>query len=500
MSSHVIAGLERHATQRAEQVAVVDRDGEGGLRSFDWRSLHATATELALRLERVASGSPVLVCGGNQFEVLAAILAGLHADLPVAPVAPESTASELRSLAAEIGARVVVGAPEALERLHGAVPEHIPLSEVQADVGDGTATGATPRGRGDGSILLRSSGTTGPPKVVRRAAAALDAVGDGCRAVIGVDERDRMLLVVPVYHSYGIDMAVLTGVPAGACLELHARFDVQAVRTALAERGISCFPAVPLMLDSLARGSEKGTAAPALRRVVSAGSPLPPEVAERFRAAFGVAVGQVYGATEFGSVAYNAPEAWDPARGPFRPECVGRPLPGVEIRIVEGDDLARALPAGTEGQVAVASPSMLTEYLGDDAPPTRDGFLLTGDLGRLDESGVLELTGRLKLMIDVGGLKVNPLEVEAVLVRHPAVRDAVAVPIYYSETASRLKAIVIPEPGAELTRDEIRRFAREHLIHYKVPRSFEIRSDVPRSPTGKILRQKLILDAAGTGK
>jgi long-chain acyl-CoA synthetase len=191
-------------------------------------------------------------------------------------------------------------------------------------------------------------------------------------------------------------------------------------------------------------------------------------------------------------VAYNAPERWEPEAGPFRPECVGRPFPGVEIRVVRDDDPSAPLAPGEEGQVAVRSPSMLREYLGDPEPPTRDGFLLTGDLGRQDDRGVLELTGRLKLMIDVGGLKVNPLEVEALLMRHPAVRDAVAVPIYYSETASRLKAIVIPEPGAELSRDEIRRFAREHLIHYKVPRVFEITEDVPRSPTGKILRQQLL--------
>jgi long-chain acyl-CoA synthetase len=250
------------------------------------------------------------------------------------------------------------------------------------------------------------------------------------------------------------------------------------------------------MFDALGRGSGGPLAPRRLRRAISAGSPLPPSVAERFQRLYGVPLCQIYGATEFGSVAFNGPELWEPARGAYRPGCVGQPFPDVEIRVVEGDDPTRPVSFGVEGQVAVASPSMLSEYLGVSDPVTRDGFLLTGDLGVIDDSGMLELTGRTKFMVDIGGQKVNPLEVEAVLVEHPGVRDAVVVPTAYSETASRLKAIIIPEPGAEPTRDEIRRFAQERLIHYKVPRSIEITSDVPRSPTGKILRQKLLPGAA----
>jgi long-chain acyl-CoA synthetase len=133
---------------------------------------------------------------------------------------------------------------------------------------------------------------------------------------------------------------------------------------------------------------------------------------------------------------------------------------------------------------------MLSGYV-DGECPLVDGFLLTGDLGRLDSGGTLSLTGRLKLLIDVGALKVNPLEVEAVLMRHPAVREAVTLELPYSDTASRLKAIIIPEDDREVDGEELQRFAREQLIHYKVPRVFEIRRTVPRSPTGKILRQEL---------
>jgi acyl-CoA synthetase (AMP-forming)/AMP-acid ligase II len=261
------------------------------------------------------------------------------------------------------------------------------------------------------------------------------------------------------------------------------------VRDSLANRGITMMPAVPLMLDALARSVREEDCAPALRRVFSAGSPLPRRIADAFRDAYGVPVGQIYGATEFGSVAFN-----DPDLPGFEPEQVGRPMDGVEIRILDGESpqLDHPLATGTEGQIAVATPSLLSKYVDTDEPPTEGGFLLTGDLGRLDERGVLALSGRLKLLIDIGALKVNPLEIEAVLAQHPLVSEAIVVPLPYSETASRLKAVIIPEPGADLDATTLRNFAREHLIHYKVPRRFEITNDVPRTATGKILRQKLM--------
>lgn len=479
MTSAVVEGLTRHATERPSAVAVREVVAGEETRSFTWAELRSAAAHLAGRLAE--AGTPTtLVCCGNRFEALAGILGGLQADCAVAPVAPESTAFELRALCKTIGARVAVGSPDALSLLSGEVEDRIPLEEVSSPSALTLGTDPPAASGAEGSILLRSSGTTGPPKVVRRLAPALDAVGRSCVQRIGVGPDDGLLMAIPAYHSYGIDMAILTGTQAGASLELHDRFDATTAREAIAAGRVSVFPAVPVMLDALGRGSPERVQAPGLRRVISAGSPLAPEVAARFTRIFGVPVGQIYGATEFGSVAYNDPEAWDESRdGPFRPECVGLPFEGVTVRV-------------EDERIHVAADSMLDRYLEDPKPPTKEGFLDTGDLGRIDESGRIYLTGRHKLMIDVGGLKVNPLEVEAILVRHPAVRDAVVVPISYSTTASRLKAIVIPEEGASLERSEILAFAREHLIHYKVPRSFEIRSDVPRSPTGKILRQELM--------
>jgi long-chain acyl-CoA synthetase len=163
------------------------------------------------------------------------------------------------------------------------------------------------------------------------------------------------------------------------------------------------------------------------------------------------------------------------------------------VRILDPGDPDHVLPAGTEGQVAVAAPSMLCGYVGADVPLAGAHFL-TGDLGRLDERGRLHLTGRLKLLIDVGGLKVNPVEVERVLMEHPLVGECAVVPVRLSDTVERIRAVVAPAPGSPpgaLNAEELRRFAQTRLAPHKVPRVVEIRGALPRSPAGKVLRSEL---------
>jgi long-chain acyl-CoA synthetase len=426
-----------------------------------------------------------MISSPNRAELLASILGGLWANASVLPVSPGSPESQLVEIARLASVSTVIGEDPTLEALSGHVAQRLPLSEVE--LGKCARTNQTSGGSA-GSILLQSSGTTGMPKLVRRCAASLDSVAENCRCAIDIRASDSMLVAIPLYHSYGIDQAVLSAITAGCGIELHRRFESTLVKSALAERGITLLPGVPLMFDSLARTGRDRGSAPVLRRAFSAGSPLPRRVFDQFQRVYAVRIGQIYGTTEFGSVTFNDPDLPD-----FVPENAGRPMTGVEIRIVDTDEprIDQPVPPGIEGQVAVAAPSMLSEFVGSSSCPTTGGFLLTGDLGRLDECGTLRLTGRLDLLVDVGGLKVNPVEVESVLTRHPAVREAVAVPIPFSDTAWRLKAIIIPEPGCEITRDELRRLAQEHLIHHKVPRSFEIRTTVPRSPTGKILRKAL---------
>jgi acyl-CoA synthetase (AMP-forming)/AMP-acid ligase II len=324
-------------------------------------------------------------------------------------------------------------------------------------------------------MLLQSSGTTGLPKIVFRSAASLDAVAAAMCEAIGFTRDDRVLLCLPLCHSYGVEHGLLAPVYAGSCVHLCEGFDLGPVLAQLGGGGVTVVPGVPFLDESLARLDGLGPL-PTLRRAYSAGGPLPRQVYEAFRDRFGVHVSQLYGATEIGSVTYG-----DPLLEGFDPASVGRPMRGVSVRILDAAE-------GGEGQVAVKSDSMLSHYVGDDADPTADGYFLTGDLGRLDAHGNLTVTGRTKLLIDVGGRKVNPLEVEAVLCQHPLVERCVVVPVPVSETVSRLKAVVVARRDAELAPEALRQFARERLVAYKVPRIIEIRSSLPMSKTGKVLR------------
>jgi len=243
---------------------------------------------------------------------------------------------------------------------------------------------------------------------------------------------------------------------------------------------------VPFMYEMLCE--REGQKLPRLRMAYSAGGPLPVEIARTFEAKYERRVSQLYGASEIGSVAYN-----DPAIEPFDPRSVGRAMDGVEIRIIDVNEgrIDQPLEVGAEGHAAIRATSRMSGYVGEESSPFVDGFFLTGDLGRLDRSGALMLTGRIKLLIDIGGRKVNPLEIEQVMQSHPDVSACVVVPMRASQTLFRLKAIVTPAGGKVPDVRELRAWVKERLSAYKVPRVFEVRESLPRSAAGKVLRHLL---------
>ena len=319
------------------------------------------------------------------------------------------------------------------------------------------------------AVLLASSGTTGRPKLVRRERDGLDAVAASMADAMTLTPADRVLAAVPLSHSYGLEHGLLAPLWAGCTTVVCAGLDLPAVSAAW-HGGATVLPAVPSMLEGILRGDLRPS--PTLRRVYTAGAPLPPSVANDFHARYGIAVGQVYGMTEIGSVVVH-----DPRRD--APGTVGRPANGVSLR-VDGD-----------GELLVRSPSMLSRYVGDTLT-LQGGHFPTGDLATITPAGELRLIGRRRLLIDVGGAKVNPQEVEAVLLEHPAVAACAVVPLALSETVRRVKAVVVPAnvdkpPSAA----ELRDFVRARLARHKVPRVIEFRDALPRTAAGKVARQLL---------
>jgi acyl-CoA synthetase (AMP-forming)/AMP-acid ligase II len=485
MTLRLIENLHRHAQDRADAAAIVAA-GDSAHRSITYGRLANTVEDLAAELKQcLPPGATVMLCYPNLPGYVPAFLAVLAAGYALFPVSSDMTNAELAGAAGRARAAAIIvtadNAPRARELFQqGSTLTHLSENAVlltapkwQADVNPGPA------------LLLQSSGTTAEPKIVRRSAESLDRVSRSMVRASGLATDDRVLAAVPLCHSYGLEHGLLAPIWAGSCVHVCRKFDLPVVLDELREGQITMLPGVPFMFDMLRAAAQ--TPFGSLRRAYSAGGPLPRETFHAFDQKFGVRLGQVYGSTEVGSVTFN-----DPHDADFDPASVGMPMEGVSVRILDTDDApinSPHLPSG-QGQVAIAAPSMFSGYVNEEPAPLIEGHFLTGDLGVLNAKGALTITARINLLIDVGGRKVNPAEVESVLRQHPLVGQCVVVPMRLSDTVCRLRAILTPSrPHVELSAQELRCFARQRLSGYKVPRVFEIRQTLPTSPAGKVLRR-----------
>lgn len=483
--------LERigeHARNRGAAIAV--RQADVSDRQITYAQLHERIGLAGEMLRaRFARGSVLLLQCGNRPEFWVAYFACLAADLSVFPIGVDTVPAEMAKIvqrARPAGAIVEDGAGGVAATVFGQRSQLLGgLSLLSAD-------GECPTQPGAG-LVLQSSGTTGHSRIVWRSAASLDRMARNMCERIGFGPEDRVLTGMPLSHSYGGEHGVLAPAFGGSTLHVCNGVQLPLIARELRESGITILPGVPFLFEIMAHCTEDIGRLSHLRHSFSAGAQLPIGVYEAFVARFGLPIGQIYGATEMGSVTFN-----DPSRVGFDPVSVGLPLSGVTIRIVdpEARDLEHPLPTGAEGHVLVAAPTMMSHVIGEGRASDEliGGYYPTGDLGRLDQHGALTITGRLRLLIDVGGRKVNPIEVEQIICQHPQVAECVVVPVKVSETVSRLKAVVLPRHGSPDAED-IRSFARERLSAYKVPRMVEFRSSLPRTPMGKILRHLVEVDA-----
>jgi len=442
----MIQALARHAERKPDVPAFIDAASGEQIR---WRVLLNRVNALAGELRsKAAENSVVLIRLPNSCEFPTAFLGTLASGCTAFPISPDTPASQLESLAQQTGARVLIE-PGELKML-----STMPRTDVPA------------------GLLLLSSGSTGQPKIVCRSLESLSIVSDQMCQSIGIDGNDRVLATVPICHSYGLEHGLLAPVWAGATVHLSRGLDLSLIQRELKESRITVLPAVPSIFEMLANLSPHGERYPGLRSAYSAGAPLPTSVADRFFDRCGIRIGQLFGATEIGSVTYSNPS--DPH---FDPASVGQPMPGVRIKI-------------EDEHLWIAAGSMFSGYL-DEFAQIEDGFYSTGDLARLDEHGNLIITGRAKLLIDIGGLKVNPLEVEQVLMQHPAVAGVAAVGVPDPRWGHQVGAAIQLRDGVSATREEFEAFARERLAHFKVPRHWLFVDAFPMTASGKVRKVEL---------
>jgi long-chain acyl-CoA synthetase len=345
-----------------------------------------------------------------------------------------------------------------------------------------------PASIGDSPPLLHqyTSGSTGAPKRVIRTHGNLLFELERLATAFHVGEEHRFLGAAPFSHVNGLVRTMLTSMFVGATLHPMRQFHRRGALELIARERITFFCAVPYMFIVLADTPIRGTVdLSSLQTVFSASAPLLPDDSRRFQAKYGHWVRQLYGSTETGTISVNLDP--DPAA---HLESVGLPLPDVRVDVV--DDFGRPVAAGVEGEVVIASPGAITGYAGNaeaTAASFREGFYRSGDLGRKGADGHLTLTGRTKFLINRGGFKVNPLEVEQAIQSHPKVREVAVVGVPGPHGDDVVRCVVVA--SGSCTAEEIVRHCEGRIADYKIPSRIEFRDALPKSETGKLLRQKL---------
>jgi len=337
----------------------------------------------------------------------------------------------------------------------------------------------------DEVIYLYSTGSTGKPKRVARTHKNLIALADNHTRTVGWDENDRVLFTVPISHTYGLGNFI-SSIKIGAAIVTQGEFNRRKVLEQIEKESVTVFPAVPVMLDALSRTRlEYPGDLSSLKLVISAGAPLPEPTFRSFHSKFGIYPRQLYGSTETGVISINLGGSIEKRFG-----SVGRPVKNVDVRVL--DDKGGEVISGEVGEITVKSPSMTRGYYGlpeETSEVFKNGYYFTGDLGRIDPDGYIYIVGRKKLFINISGNKVDPGEVENVLTSHPLVSEAAVLGMNDEKGNELVKAVLVTE--GEVKTGEIIEYCRDRLAGYKVPRIIEFTDELPRSPSGKVLRERL---------
>jgi len=302
------------------------------------------------------------------------------------------------------------------------------------------------------------------------------------------DHRDILVGVLPLFHSFGLTVLTILPLSVGCRVVYTARFSPKRMLDLFRQHKPTALIAIPSMYNALLHAK---SATPehfeSFRFLVSGSEPLPEAVANGFHDKLGIRINEGYGLTETSPVTNMC------LPGQYKAKSVGPPLPRVEEKIVDGD--GQRLGSNEDGEVCIRGPNVMkgyykmpeeTEKVFDD-----EGFFRTGDMGRFDEDGHLYITGRFKEMLIIGGENVFPREIEEVINQHPAVHASAVIGMQDPSRGEVPLAFVELNEDAAFDEQDIRAHCREHLAQYKVPREVRLLDELPRSPTGKIMRREL---------
>ncbi len=480
------------ALRHGARTALID---EGGALSFAELDDRATRLANAWRARGVPSGAGIGILVRNHRGFYDAFFACTKLGARAVLLNTDFAAPQLHETCAREGVRGLVYDEEFDDLVTGidcplgawrAWARDLTASDTLQALIDGGSPAEPPAPECRSTFVILTSGTTGTPKGANRAPSrTLTPVG-AILDRVPFRPRETTVIVPPLFHSLGFTHAML-GLGLGSTVVLQRRFDCSATLDALAEHRATAVIVVPSVLRRLLdelddRGA--GTTLPGLRVVFVAGSQLGAGLARRASDRLGNVVYNLYGSTEVAIATIATPEHLRVA-----PDTVGPAVLGSRVRIV--DESGRPVPAGTTGRIVVGNVIPFSGYTDGAGKAAVDGLMASGDVGHLDDRGWLHIDGRDDAMIISGGENVFPDEVENVLAEHPSIAEVAAIGVDDERFGQRLRVFVVPRPGATIDADEVRRHVRGNLARYKVPRDVVFVEELPRNPTGKVLKRAL---------
>jgi long-chain acyl-CoA synthetase len=458
-----------------------------------WSELDARVDAVAHGLTGLglARGDRVALHLGNTPDFPAAYFGALRAGFVALPVNPGYTVPELTHVLGDSGAAAVVTTPEGATAVRSvkAGPAHL-LVTGEGSWSDLLAGSSPYDGVGGGedlAVLLYTSGTSGRPKGAMLTHRALLANLEQTSAIDPqvVTADDVLLLVLPLFHVYGLNGALGMVAKHGATGVLVERFDPVATLEEIGRRQVTNVVGAPPMWVAWSLLPDVGGAFTSVRLCVSGAAPLPADVLHRVLDVTGHHVFEGYGLTETAPVLTSTLMSEVP-----KAASIGRPVPGVELRLLDGD--GKPVEDGDPGEIVVRGANLFSGYWPDGSDgPDADGWFATGDVAVLDDDGDLHLVDRTRELILVSGFNVYPREVEDVIAEHPEVAEVAVLGIPHPYTGQSVKALVVRTPGSALTADAVIAHAAASLARFKCPTVVEMVDALPHTATGKVAKGQL---------
>jgi len=473
-------------------------------RTLTYGQLKRDSEELGRYLagQGLAKGDKVALMLHNSYQAARLFIGAMYASFTVSPLNLLSQRSQLAYVLDHSDTRLVFTSQEFFEPLNEVLEKltrkiEIIVIDADADIifgPESLSSDPLPSlAENDEGMLMYTSGTTGKPKGCVLSQRSVVAGGEYTSAAHGLTRNDRVLCAMPLYHINGQIVTAVAPLVHGGAVVMPRRFSASNFWELVSKYRCTWINVVPTMIAYLMNGPdprEKGLAVAQVRFCRSASAPLSPDLHRAFEKKFGIGIIETFGMTETNAPCFTNP--LEPAQ-----RKIGSPGPafGNESKIID-PATGKTLPPNAAGEIMVRGDNVMTRYYKDPGNTAQtlepDGWMHTGDVGYLDEDGFLFVTGRIKEIIIKGGENIAPREIDEALLRHPAVLEAAAVGIPDANYGQEIMACVVLKPGSHCTVEELAAFAQLELGKYKAPKVIKLVTELPKGPSGKVQRLKLL--------